>query len=194
MALGLGPNEILQTMLILAILIMLLPGVLAAIGFYVWKKRYPEKIERGRTKTVRYAGFFIRLIAYFIDTAVIFVSMIVVAIFFLTLSYILQISFLALLAFLISPIVSLLYFPYFLATKGTTPGKSYVGLVVVDKTNRYPLTWGKALIRESVGRMFVDGLIFHLGNLLIFFDPKKQSLHDKIAGTYVVYKETLRSD
>lgn len=188
-----GQYDTLQYVIIFAFLVMLLPGVLAAIGFHFWKKRYPEKIKRSRTKTVRYAGFLIRLIAYLIDTAIIFVSMVVVAIFFFGLAYIFYNSFLGIPGFL-SSFIFLLYFPYFLATKGATPGKSYVGIVVVDETNKYPLKWGKALLREMIGRFFVDGIIFHLGNLLIIIDPKKQSLHDKIAGTYVVYKDSLRSD
>ncbi len=80
---------------------------------------------------------------------------------------------------------------FFVATRGATPGKGFLGLVVVDRDNRYPVGWGKALLREILGKQVIDKLTIYLGYLLIAFDPRKQGLHDKIAGTYVVHKDSL---
>jgi uncharacterized RDD family membrane protein YckC len=147
-------------------------------------------------KSVRYAGFWIRLIAYVIDVVI----LAIIAILFMAVVggplVLLKVSNIFLVLILAPPLILLIfgYHPYFLATRGATPGKSILGLVVVDKTNRYPITWSKALIREIIGVRIVDKLTLSLGDLLIIFDSKKQALHDKIAGTYVIYRESISAD
>lgn len=143
-------------------------------------------------RTVRYAGFWVRLAALLIDSVIMILMLValfsVVGLFAQVFgNTTLSIIFLA----FISLFIAFGYMPYFLATKGATPGKDIMGLVVVDSGNRYPIPWSRALLREIVGRQIVNSFTLDLGNLLIIFDSKKQALHDKIGGTYVVHKDSL---
>lgn len=80
-------------------------------------------------------------------------------------------------------IVSLLYVVLFLATRGQTPGKQLLGLIVIDAYGERPSLL-KTLLR-TVGYA-VSVLPFSLGFLWIGFDREKRALHDWLAGTYVV--------
>ncbi len=93
--------------------------------------------------------------------------------------------------FSISIVLNLLYYVGFLAKKGATPGKMALGLVVVD-TDLQPLTVTKAFLREAIGK-FVSAIVFGLGYFWAIWDEKKQTWHDKIAGTLVVEKNSLSS-
>ena len=141
---------------------------------------------------VRYAGFWRRLAAFIIDVVAIFAILLIVIFVGSFLYHFLGESSVLLTGLgSVLIVVVLFYHTYFLVTKGATPGKAIMGLVVVDKTYNYPLSTEKALLREILGRHIIDQLTFSLGNLLIIFDSKKQALHDKIGGTYVVYKDSL---
>lgn len=90
-------------------------------------------------------------------------------------------------SFIISFIIQALYFGGFLVYKqGQTLGKMFLGIRVVSIDGK-PITWGKALLREILGKM-ISVLVLGLGYLWVIWDGKKQAWHDKIAGTYVVYK------
>jgi uncharacterized RDD family membrane protein YckC len=84
---------------------------------------------------------------------------------------------------LLGAIVSLLYVVLFLATRGQTPGKQLLGLLVIDAYGERP-SLVKTLLR-TVGYA-VSVLPFSLGFLWIGFDREKRALHDWLAGTYVV--------
>jgi uncharacterized RDD family membrane protein YckC len=147
-------------------------------------------------RKVKYAGFWRRLAAYIIDSIILGVLFILIYLAIGLPLVILGVNEMLTMGIIVLVLIipSLGYHPYFLATRGATPGKSFMGLVVVDKTNRYPISWSTALIREILGVRIVDGLTFALGDLLIVIDSKKQALHDKIASTYVVHMESLQSD
>ena len=83
-------------------------------------------------------------------------------------------------------VITLGYFTYFHGTTGRTPGKMLLGLQVVNEDGT-PVTFGIAFLR-SVGYL-VSGAIFYLGFIWAGFDKKKQSWHDKIAGTVVIIRE-----
>jgi uncharacterized RDD family membrane protein YckC/cytoskeletal protein CcmA (bactofilin family) len=68
--------------------------------------------------------------------------------------------------------------------KGTTIGGIICGLKIVRLDDR-PLDWMTAVVRGLAG--FVSVLPAGLGFLWIVFDEEKQSWHDKVAGTVVVY-------
>ena len=80
-------------------------------------------------------------------------------------------------------IITLLYFFIFHATRGQTPGKQALGLLVVDVYGEKP-GLAKSLFR-TVGYA-LSALPFSLGLLWIGFDREKRALHDWVAGTYVV--------
>ncbi len=65
---------------------------------------------------------------------------------------------------------------------GATLGKMALRLRVVSKEGE--LDWVTVILRETVGK-FVSAIILGIGYLMVVWDPRKQALHDKIAGTYV---------
>ena len=77
------------------------------------------------------------------------------------------------------------YSPFMIGKYSATLGKMAVHIKVVDANGQRP-SWGTAISREIVGRL-VSGLIpFAIGYLWMLWDSQKQTVHDKIAGTYVV--------
>ncbi|MDH5753489.1 MAG: RDD family protein [Deltaproteobacteria bacterium] len=67
--------------------------------------------------------------------------------------------------------------------KQGTLGKMAMGIKVVDADGNR-ITLGSSLLRNLV--KILSGLIFFIGFLLVLFMPNRQSLHDKVAGTFVV--------
>lgn len=85
----------------------------------------------------------------------------------------------------INLLLSLMYFAYFWSApeKGQTLGMSLFNLHVVKANGAY-LDGGQAFIRFLAFLLAQAPL--GLGLLWAAFDPNKQGIHDKIAGTYVV--------
>ena len=78
-----------------------------------------------------------------------------------------------------------IYLPYYLILvgKGGTVGDRVAGIKIIDADGNPP-GYSKAFIRLLV-QYFVSG-IFLIGYLWVFWDPDKQTLHDKLAGTISV--------
>ncbi|MFN7991727.1 MAG: RDD family protein [Candidatus Micrarchaeia archaeon] len=151
--------------------------------------------EPQKTVSVRYGGFWRRLAAEIIDE-IVMVSMLLLIVFTVGLiSGVLLPGVLpdaaAGILTLLALVAVFLYQPFFIATRGATFGKQALGLIVVDEDSSYPIGWKKALLREIVGKIILNRLTIYIGYLLIVFDARKQGLHDKIAGTFVVYKDSL---
>lgn len=77
-----------------------------------------------------------------------------------------------------------------LVTRGQTLGKRALGLRIVDEDGNIP-TWGKLLVaregsRYGMGLIPYLGVLLSLGDALMIFSERNQTLHDKVAGTYVV--------
>ena len=81
-------------------------------------------------------------------------------------------------------IVGFLYFPFFWARGGQTPGMRPFGLRVVRDRDGGPIGWGTALLR-LIG-LWVAALVFYIGYIWIFIDKRRRGWHDLIAGTVVV--------
>ena len=81
-------------------------------------------------------------------------------------------------------VISLLYFPWFWARGGSTPGMRLFGLVVVRDIDGAPIGWGTALLR-LVG-WYVSSLVLYIGFIWIFVDKRRRGWHDLIAGTVVI--------
>jgi uncharacterized RDD family membrane protein YckC len=92
-----------------------------------------------------------------------------------------------LLAQCLGVLIGAAYFVVFWATTGQTPGKMALGIKVIS-TDGSPVSWGKALLRYL--GYIISGLVLSIGFIWAAFDAKRQGWHDKIAGTYVVPKET----
>lgn len=133
----------------------------------------------------RYAGFWIRLAAFVIDC---FVIMLVGSIIVLISSFAflggdeLSVS----IVDIVSWLIVALYFVYFTYKYNATLGKKAVGIMVISE-NSEKLTLGQVIIRETIGK-WVSAIILYLGFIMAGFTSKKQALHDKLAGTVVVYR------
>lgn len=79
-----------------------------------------------------------------------------------------------------------LYSGFFIGKYGATPGKMACKLIVVDPAG------GKISYGRSFGRGFAEilsGAICDIGYIIAAFDGEKRALHDHICGTRVIYKE-----
>ena len=94
------------------------------------------------------------------------------------------------LAWLLSGSISVVYYVYFTAFGGQTPGKMALRIKVI-RTDSSSLTLGRAFYRETLCK-FVSGIILGIGYLMVVFDDKKQGLHDRMADTYVVRLDDKR--
>ena len=86
----------------------------------------------------------------------------------------------------------LLWFVYFVAaeaTFGATLGKMLAGLRVV-RADGSPIGWQGALVRNVL--RVVDGLFgYVVGAVLVITSPTRQRLGDRVAGTFVVRRDTV---
>lgn len=136
-----------------------------------------------------YAGFFVRLLAFVIDSmiAAIIVGIVKLplaiaagmGVDFLKSNFIFQFSFLDVLAYVgvAAYFVLLTYFAH------ATPGKLLLRLEVVSDDK-----WSfiNILYRETIGR-FLSSLL-NIGYLAVIVTQKKQGFHDMLCNTYVVYR------
>lgn len=137
-----------------------------------------DQAMHGAATGMKYAGFWIRVVAMLLDGLILGVPASIIQ-FFLVLwtessspFYIVQIGLIVLIL-------------YFWVEKGATPGKMILGLRIVDENNQN-VTWGRAILRY-IG-YFISGIILFIGYIMIAFTKKKQGLHDIIAKTYVIKK------
>ena len=85
-------------------------------------------------------------------------------------------------------VVSGLYVVLLLRFKGATLGKMIFGMRVRRWENDDQLGWGNCLARwasESLIPQITCGLFFFIDSLWCLWDPRRQTLHDKIARTVV---------
>lgn len=92
------------------------------------------------------------------------------------------------LAGLIDIVIDVAYFGYFWSSRGASIGMMPFGFKVRDMaTGQYP-TQGKAALRGFIWVLevgFTVCIIGAIGWLWQLWDPQKQAIHDKIAGTIV---------
>lgn len=84
----------------------------------------------------------------------------------------------------LSFIISIGYYVFYQKQATQTLGKKVMGLRVVDAQGNTPslMTF---FLREVIGKI-VSAVILMIGYLMILWDGRKQGLHDKIAGTFVI--------
>lgn len=140
---------------------------------------------------VNYAGFWIRLVAAFLDGIVISALVSFVMLAFgrrygifnpqvaSSAGSLLAGSSESLVTTLFQWAFNVLMLKYYGATLGKMAMKIHVESL--DKQ----LDWVSIILRETIGK-FVSGILLGIGYLMVAWDPKKQALHDKIAGTVVV--------
>lgn len=84
------------------------------------------------------------------------------------------------------------YHVFFIAFTGRTPGKAFMGLRILT-TSGGRISVLRAALRLLVGYP-ISFLLFGVGFLWVLADDYRQALHDKLAGTYVVYAWAARPD
>jgi uncharacterized RDD family membrane protein YckC len=136
-----------------------------------------------------YAGFWIRVGATLIDTVIIIIVLMVPLSFIYGQQYLLGDQYLRgfwdLILGYVVPIVATIWF--WLRFMGT-PGKMALKLRVVDAR-----TGNKLSLGQAIGRYFayiLSILPLGLGFIWIGIDSRKQSWHDKLAGTVVIRDTT----
>ena len=144
----------------------------------------PADLAVGPAPGYIFGGAGERLVAYLVDSLIIFGLIIVVAIVGAVIFVVLPV--LAIIFWILAGLtVTLGYFPYFWVKSGQTPGLRMFGMRVVRDHDGSPIGVGAALLR-LFGLYVIDGLVFYLGFIWIFIDKRKRCWHDLIAGTVVV--------
>ncbi len=77
------------------------------------------------------------------------------------------------------------YYVWYQQKSMQTLGKKAMKIKVVTMDGKTPTLFA-FFLREIIGKM-VSVIILFIGYLMVLWDPKKQALHDRIAGTYVIY-------
>lgn len=160
----------------------------------------------GPAPGLRYAGFWIRFVAYFIDSIVLFVPLGVL--FAVAIAPTLgtvrctipnavgsqSVTCTGLGAFtgslgliwLLALAVPAVYFVAMWSWQGQTLGQKVFGLHVVDARNGLRISVGRAIGRY-IG-VIVSSWVLYIGLIWVAFDAQKQGWHDKMASTYVVQR------
>jgi uncharacterized RDD family membrane protein YckC len=77
-----------------------------------------------------------------------------------------------------------IYFTYMTGACGQSPGKKVMGIKVVSEETGQVIGGGLGIVRGLAH--FVDSIIFSVGYLFPLWDPKRQTLADKIMKTVVL--------
>lgn len=92
---------------------------------------------------------------------------------------------------LASTLFAIGYHLFFLATTGRTPGKAFMGLRVLTTSGKR-LSVPRATLRLC--GYILSALPLYGGYFWVLIDDRRQALHDKLAGTYVIYTWAARPD
>ena len=137
-----------------------------------------------------YAGFFVRMIAYIIDSIIAFIAAGLIKLPFglaagaglssLKANFIFQHSFIDVVGYIgmVGYFILMTYFTH------STLGKMLFRLEVVTEDGDW--TFINILYRETVGR-FLSG-IMNIGYLAVIISQTRQGFHDMLCDTYVVYR------
>jgi uncharacterized RDD family membrane protein YckC len=140
------------------------------------------------TSDLEYAGFWVRVWASVIDTALICVVLAPILTAVYVRAYWNSTRFIqGPLEFLLSWVAPAVAIVLFWMVRQATPGKMAISAQVVDAR-----TGGKASTGQLIGRYigyFVASIPLFLGIIWVAFDPRKQGWHDKLAGTVVVRRK-----
>ncbi len=143
-----------------------------------------------------YAGFVSRLVAYVLDQLILvgFFSIVTfVASFILGSIRVGEYTeiFVFGLVFLFNVMIYFVYYLGFWMLAGQTPGKSLMGLRIV-RSDGDRLNLRRAIIR--LAGYWLSATLLFLGYLMVLVDARRQALHDKLAGTLVIYSWSIEDD
>jgi uncharacterized RDD family membrane protein YckC len=135
--------------------------------------RFQFRADRPGEGEMVYAGFWIRFLAWIIDSIILFGVNTVVGL------VVADVLTMAMLQIFLGAVYSIAFW----VGQGATPGKMAVGVKVV-MANGGPIEFGPALLRYF--GYWVSGLTLGIGYLMIAFTAEKRGLQDYIAGTVVI--------
>lgn len=145
-----------------------------------------------------YAGFWVRLAAYLIDSVIVFFALLIVRLVvsgFMTAvkGTVLggNILFHYNLKDIVLYIAEALYFILCTYYTGTTLGKKALNLRVIRADGEEKLELFTVIYRETVGR-FLSSVIMGVGYLIIGIDKEKQGIHDILCDTRVIYAKKIK--
>ena len=145
-----------------------------------------------------YAGFWVRLAAYCIDSAVVFLALLAVRLFLSGIMALLEgtvlggnILFHYTLKDILLYIFQVLYFILCTWLTGTTLGKKAMNLRVVSAQEGGSLRLLDIVYRETVGR-FLCGLSVGIGYMVAGWDGQKRGFHDMLCDTRVIYAKRIK--
>ena len=132
---------------------------------------------------VQYAGFWIRFVAFILDSLFVLILMAPFIMLFFDTDALMAGNggFMAIILNYIAPaLIIILFWVY----KSATPGKMILGMRIVDADSGE-----KPSTAQFIGRYlsyYLSGIPLGLGFIWVAFDQRKQGWHDKLAGTVVV--------
>lgn len=162
------------------------------------KGDYFQRVREGIVQPgeMRYAGFWVRFLAKFLDGLLLWIPNTVIAlgwsiVFFGRMLFAPQLNQFEpglwfgyqAVVFLTNTLVATTYQWFFLTRHGATPGKMALGLKVV-RSDGSAITGGRA-----IGRYFselLSAMILGIGYIMAAFDDEKRALHDRICDTRVI--------
>ena len=151
--------------------------------------------SQGVSVDMDYAGFWVRLSAYVIDSVVVFTGLLIVRLIFAGISLAggdaitgTDILFHYSLKDIVLYGLKVLYFIAFTYLTGTTLGKKAMNLRVVSSNPEEKLTLLNVVYRETVGR-FLCSLPVNIGYIVAGIDSEKRGFHDMLCDTKVVYQK-----
>lgn len=157
-----------------------------------------DNLQKSPSADITYAGFWVRLGAYAIDSIIVFVGLLIVRFTMWTVTSLLGDTFLGgdiLFHYTLKDILlyaaQVLYFILCTYFTGTTLGKRAMNLRVISANDQKNLTFLNVLYRETIGR-FLSGFIFGIGYILIGIDKEKRGLHDILCDTRVIYGKKIK--
>ena len=162
-----------------------------------WVAWQSPEVEPGPAPGVEFAPHGARLVAYILDTIILGV---IVTVLVLIASVVLVggvtvengtvtgvsggAAAVFVLLLLLVTLIGLLYFPFFGARGGQTPGMRPFGLRVVRDSDGSRIGWGTAILR-AIG-LWIAVAAIYIGLIWIFIDKRRRGWQDLIAGTVVV--------
>ena len=155
-------------------------------------ERQPAPVQttvstRSEIDTLPKAGFWMRVVATFIDAFIVFVLQFLLGTLLAVFGVVNNSGSagdVAILIQLFGFALSFAYYVFFTGYCGQTPGKMVLRIKVI-RCDGSPLSYGRAAFREIPAK-FISGIIFGIGYLMVAFDDQKQGLHDRMADTYVI--------
>jgi uncharacterized RDD family membrane protein YckC len=149
-----------------------------------------------------YAGFWIRLVARFIDVLILGIPFAILFFVFLAIGGALArtsdtsnqnaqgaaaaaFGGFFILLYLFAVAVQIGYWIYFWGTTGSTLGMRLLRLRVIDANNGGPIGYGRAAVRFLMS--IVNTWACYIGWIWVAFDPRKQGWHDKVANSVVIH-------